>query len=411
MRIIMTPTYTTVSKIEKLLNSTDKIKPAAKNKAELYEEMDVFLRKIKYNSLRKKDKTTVKKFLKKLTSYSKGHIKRLINAHKKGQLQWSDWNKNKSAKTYFREDIILLNNVDKAHNWLSGLATKNILEREYSTFGKTEYEKIRNISVSHLYRIRASRTYQMLGGKFEKTKYSSVPIGERRKPNPYNCPGFLRVDTVHQGDFNKKKGIYWINIVDEVTQFEFVFCVPEICQKYVLPILKELTETCPFKIINFHSDNGSEFINKKVAGFLNGKKIYQTKSRPRRHNDNALIESKNGSIIRKNIGYYHIPATEKNANLLNKYCREWFIPYLNFHRPCLFPTIKTDQKGKEKKYYKQEDVFTPYEKLKSIPNWETFLMSSHSPESLNKIASLMSDTDFALLKNQHKDIIFKQLEF
>ena len=299
MQITMTSTIETVSEIEKLLNSKAKIGITAKTKAELYEELNLLLQSVKYNTLPKKDKTIVRKFILSLTGYSTGHVKRLISAYKKGKLQWSHWDKNTHSKKYGTEDIRLLNKVDKAHNWLSGIATKQIMEREYSKFKKIEYESIKNISIAQLYRLRASKSYKCLGGKFEKTKNTQSAIGERRKPNPYSCPGFLRVDTVHQGDYEKKKGVYWLNLVDEVTQFEFVFCVQEICHKYVLPIIEEVNRICPFKIINFHSDNGSEFINQKVAAFLNKEQIIQTKSRPRRHNDNALVETKNNAIREK----------------------------------------------------------------------------------------------------------------
>lgn len=186
------------------------------------------------------------------------------------------------------------------------------------------------------------------------------------KPRPNGRPGFLRVDSVHQGDLNKAKGVYFINMVDEITQSEFVFCVRTISEKYLKGVLEDLYCICPFTIINFHSDNGSEFINKVVAYILNRLHIRQTKSRPRKHNDNALVKSKNGSIIRKTFGYFHIPATEENAKILNEFCQKWLIPYLNYHHPCGFATSIFDRKGKEKKIY--ETCMTPYGKLKSINN-------------------------------------------
>ena len=57
------------------------------------------------------------------------------------------------------------------------------------------------------------------------TIHTTVNIGERRKPIPNGQPGFIRIDTVHQGDQDKKKGVYHINAVDEVTQFEVIASV------------------------------------------------------------------------------------------------------------------------------------------------------------------------------------------
>jgi len=258
-----------------------------------------------------------------------------------------------------------------------------------------------NISSSHIYNIRKRVSYLRKGKIFDETKSTCIPIGKRMKPKPNGRPGFLRVDTVHQGDLNNKKGIYHINIVDEVTQSEFVFSVPAISEKYLKPVLEDLCIICPFVIINFHSDNGSEYINKVVSDILNRLYIKQTKSRPRKHNDNALVETKNGSIIRKMFGYFHIPATEENANLLNQFNQKWLNPYLNYHRPCGFATTKIDKKGKEKKVYKT--YMTPYEKLKSLPHAEMYLKRHIFFEDLDKTAYDESDTEFGMKMKEEKE--------
>ena len=52
---------------------------------------------------------------------------------------------------------------------------------------------------------------------------------------------------------------------------------------------------------------------------------------------------------------------------VNAFCRDFLNPYVNFHRPCFFPESVTDAKGRTRKRYRFEDVTTPYEKLKSLP--------------------------------------------
>jgi transposase InsO family protein len=98
------------------------------------------------------------------------------------------------------------------------------------------------------------------------------------------------------------KGIYHINAVDEVTQWEIVGATALISEAGLIPVLEAMLEQFPFRIRGFHSDNGSEFINHTVSKLLNKLLIEQTKSRPRRSNDNGLVESKNGAVIRKHIG-------------------------------------------------------------------------------------------------------------
>lgn len=200
---------------------------------------------------------------------------------------------------------------------------------------------------------------------------------------------------MHQGDLvteeGRKKGVYHINIIDETTQWEVVGSVENISEISLKPLLEDMLEQFPFVIKNFHSDNGSEFINKVVARLLNKLLISQTKSRPRHSNDNGLVEAKNGGIIRKHMGYNYIE--QKHASKINKFYKNYFNHYLNFHRPCGFATIKVDKKGKEKKIYKIYQ--TPFEAFKSHPNAEEFLKENITIEYLEKISLKMSDNEAA----------------
>ena len=149
---------------------------------------------------------------------------------------------------------------------------------------------------------------------------------------PQGKPGFIRVDTVHQGDRDGVKGLYHINAVDEVTQYEVVCTVEKISERYLVPVLEGMLAGFPFKLLEFHSDNGSEFINHKVAELLNSLNIALTKSRSRHSNDNALVESKNGSVIRKLLGHAHVP--QHHAERFNLFDQAHLNPYVNYHRPC-----------------------------------------------------------------------------
>jgi citrate lyase gamma subunit len=99
----------------------------------------------------------------------------------------------------------------------------------------------------------------------------------------------------------------------------------------------------PFRILGFNTDNGSEFIHKTVAQLLEKLRVEQTKSRPRQSGDNGLVETKNGAVIRKHIGYGYVDAS--HANRINDFYREYLNPYLNYHRPCAQADVKIDEKG------------------------------------------------------------------
>ena len=142
------------------------------------------------------------------------------------------------------------------------------------------------------------------------------------------------------------------------------------------------------------SDNGSEYINHQVAALLNKLHIGQfTKSRARQCNDNALVEGKNGAVIRHYLGYDHIP--QRFAALVNAFTQEVLWPYLNYHRPCLFATERRDAKGRIRRHYRAQDAATPYEKLKSLPDPARFLKPGASFEALDALAHAQSDLDAA----------------
>jgi len=199
---------------------------------------------------------------------------------------------------------------------------------------------------------------------FSKTRPVCNPIGVRKAPRPNGRAGWVRIDSVHQGDLDGIKGVYHITCVDCVSQWQVEACVQGISEAFLLPVLALILDQFPFEIVGFHSDNGSEYINKKVAGLLNKLNIEQTKSRSRHSNDNALAESKNASVVRKHMGYSHIP--QKYAQPINAFFAQTFNSWLNWHRPCLFATEVVSDKGKIKKVYRHADVKTPLECLAQL---------------------------------------------
>jgi hypothetical protein len=74
-----------------------------------------------------------------------------------------------------------------------------------------------------------------------------------------------------------------------------------------------------------------------------------------------LAESKNASVVRKHMGFEHIP--QQYAQPINRFYQETFNPWLNLHRPCLFSLSVTTPKGKLVKRYRYADVKTPLECL------------------------------------------------
>ncbi len=404
---MLNPTALTLAEIKEFVKS-NKIKFKSQSKTERNKWIENILRQHKYSKCFRPDKTIIRKYIRIMTSLSESQLTRLIADYKKyATLKLKEYQRHQFPKKYHLEEIVLLANIDNAHCCLSGPATKQIIKEDYELSNKVEYNILKDLSVAHMYRLRSTRRYHEKVKVFSKTRPTSVPIGERRKPEPNGQPGYLCVDTVHQGDKKKEKGVYHINIVDMITQYEFIGAVEAISEQFMKPILEELLEKFPFRIIEFHSDNGSEYINKVVVKLLNKLLIKLTKSRPRRSNDNGLVETKNGSVIRKHMGYIHIPRSK--AKVINKFYQDWFNDYLDYHRPCAFPKIIIDKKGKEKRTYPHNMYLTPYAKFKSLKNAEQYLKDNISFIELDKIAHTFSHTDYATQMNKAKEQMSKKI--
>jgi transposase InsO family protein len=305
------------------------------------------------------------------------------------------------AQRYTREDIELLAEVDEAHEALSGPATRKILQRAQYDFKEPRYQRLAELSVAQLYRLRKSRTYRQRRMAYQATRPTKVAIGERRRPQPDGRPGYVRVDTVHQGDREGVKGVYHINAVDEVTQWQVVGATEQISEAYLQPVLKAVLAQFPFKIRGFHSDNGSEFINYTVAELLNKLLIEQTKSRPRHCNDNGLAEAKNGAVVRKHMGYSHIPAL--HAAAIEDFYEGYFNPYLNFHRPCGVPEQVVNA-GKTRRVYRW--YATPWEILRQLPGLAGYLKGDVTVLELEQRACAQTDTAAAKEMQKVKQELF-----
>ncbi len=368
------------------------------------------VKRFSYGRLKRTDKAIVLRFLERVSGYSRQQIARLVKrgGERRAMVKRYCGSRTSFAHTYTGADIRLLAQTDALHGTLSGLATKKLMERAYGIFGDLRYQRLAIISVAHLYNLRQRPSYLQKRQVWTKTRPTGVPIGERRAPAPNNRPGYLRVDSVHQGDQDGIKGVYHINAVDCVTQYEGVATCERISEAFLIPVLEALLHSFPFVILGFHSDNGSEYINRDVARLLNKLMIEeQTKSRSRHSNDNAQAESKNGAIVRKHLGYAHIP--QRFAGPVNAFCRDYLNPYVNFHRPCLFAETITDAKGKQRKRYPYKLMMTPYEKLKSLPLAATFLKPGIDFKQLDAQAAAMSDNAAAEQMNAARSVLFKTI--
>ena len=307
----------TVEEIRSFLDGATTFDFEPPSREEIYQWLGETLRQLGYRSLSKADRGVVKDFCEKVSGRSRSQVTRLIRQYRDcGHIRDRRGSPAKPfTRRYTEADIGVLAELDALHGTLSGPATRKLCQRAFHLYHDPRYERLAMISNGHLYNLRQRRAYQQRRRTVNKTRTTRVQIGERRVPDPQGRPGFLRVDTVHQGDQDGIKGLYHINAVDQVTQRQVVVCVEKISENYLLPALEQLIEAFPFVIQGFHSDNGSEYINQRVARLLEKLRIEQTKSRPRQSNDNALIEGKNGAVIRKHLGHANSHSVSPNRSI------------------------------------------------------------------------------------------------
>jgi transposase InsO family protein len=395
---------TNLEQIRGFLAGSEVVRFAGQRREEVYGWVEKTLVRHQYVGLGRPDKGLLRLYIGQMTGLSRAQVTRLITGYgQTGRVTAAAYQRTRFPTLYTAADVALLAYVDKAHGNLSGPATKRILEREYGEYGQAAYQRVSGISVAHLYRLRNTEAYRKRNTSYQPTRPAPIPIGERRRPQPHGSPGYLRIDTVHQGDQDGRKGLYHINAVDQVTQWEIVAATPQISELWLLPVLEAILEQFPFVIRGFHSDNGSEFINYNVARLLGKLLIEQTKSRAHHCGDNGLVESKNGAIIRKHIGFGHIDA--QHAEAMDQFHRLHLNPYVNFHRPSAVPKIITEANGKRRRVYQQ--WATPFELFRELPRCESYLRPPVTLAELDRFAQAQSDTESALEMQRAKRKLFQ----
>lgn len=361
----------TIRQIEQFLSASATIEfSASGDDSERYAHISRVLKRFDYPRRTKRERGLLRRYLRHTSGYSRAQVTRLVTRWQGNRLAAVPLAKRYHAPTvpfarkYTLADVKLLVEMDKANEDVCGPAIAHLLQRAYRTYDDPRYERLADLSVSHLYNLRKTAGYQAQRKSFTSTRPVCNAIGVRKAPGPKGRAGFIRIDTVHQGDLDGVKGVYHITCVDAVSQWQVQACVQGISEAYLLPVLALVIAQFPFVVLGFHSDNGSEYINHQVAKLLEKLRIEQTKSRSRHSNDNALAESKNASVVRKHMGFEHIP--QPYAKPINAFYQETFNPWLNLHRPCLFATTVTTPKGKIVKRYRHEDVKTPLECLTKL---------------------------------------------
>jgi hypothetical protein len=213
MKIIMNIKHLRpLQQVADFIHGSSTMGPMAATQAERYEWIEATLRHFRYVQLGKADKGLIVAYLGCITGYSRQQLTRLTRHYRnEGRLRWAMRPASGFASCYTDEDIRLLAEIDALHDTPSGPAVKKLCERAWRCFGDARYKRLAGIPVSHLYNLRQSKPYRARRGHFDKTRPVARPIDVRKKPDPQGRPGFICIDTVHQGDADGIKGLYHID--------------------------------------------------------------------------------------------------------------------------------------------------------------------------------------------------------
>jgi len=230
-----------IVEVKRFLKESEVIEFKKRFRKEAYEWIEEALERFDYLNLSKKEKGLIKKYLEKITGYSRPQVTRQIREYREtGRVKVKEYKRNKFERKYTNRDILLLAQTAELHDYPNGAALKKTLERMANKYGKEEYRNISGISVSHIYNLKKTVFYRRSVTFYQETKKTKGrTIGERYKPEPGGKPGYLRVDTVHQGDRDGEKGVYHINTVDEVVQWEVVGAAEKITDCHLIPLLSK----------------------------------------------------------------------------------------------------------------------------------------------------------------------------
>lgn len=173
--------------------------------------------------------------------------------------------------------------------------------------------------------------------------------------------GMLEIDLVcHCGDSAMGEFINTLNTTDIITGWYEAEAILGKSQKAVDETMQKVARRLPFKLCGIDSDNGTEFINGTLKRYADNMKITFTRSRPYKKNDNAHIEQKNFTHVRKVIGYLRLDTKEQQAMLNDLYRNELRL-YINFFQPSQ-KLIKKERHGSKIKR-KYDTAKTPYQRV------------------------------------------------
>lgn len=330
----------------------------------------------RYFEASKKDKSVILQEFCLNTGYERKYaIKRLRMAYLNPKLLTRKKQRRKKASKYMIIKSTLKNlwevsdnaSAARLHAIMPELINKGIHYQEIYPNQKQQelLFKISASSIGRLLKDEERIRYRRINGQTKSGKLKfEIPFAI--DSDRITRPGTLEIDlVVHCGSSTMGHFINTLNSTDIITCWYEAEGIMGKSQRAVNAAMEEIEKRLPFKLEGIDSDNGSEFINANLKRFADNRKITFTRSRPYKKNDNAHIEQKNHTHVRKIIGYLRLD-TQEQLDLLNDLYRNELRLYINFFQPSQKLVEKKRVGSKIKRKYDKPQ--TPYQRVLSNPN-------------------------------------------
>ena len=369
--------------VQEFLAGDETTEPRTRTRAEAYRFIERTLQRFDYFRLGRGDKGLLRRLIARVTGLSRAQITRLLSQHRAtGKLADHRRATRRSfARRYTKTDVELLAELDTLHGTPSGPAARVYCVRACHRFGDRRFERLADISNSHLYNLRRSAAYRT---HREKTPDPKHPVpwttGERWRPGPFEQPGHVRVVAALQPDLPGRRALYHLILVDEVTQFQFVQSVEDLAPPALGPCLATVREAFPFGLRGFHAGPGAETTSHTAAAVLRILRGAERSGPRAPGGGDAHGEPPQGAIVEQ----------------VNAFARRVLAPYLNYHRLCFFRRRRSGPDGRRRdRRHRVADFMTPYDRLRSLPGATACLKPGTTFAQLDAMASAASDNEAA----------------
>lgn len=358
----------------------------------------------RYYGSRRKDKKIILDEFVKTTGHDRKYAIKLL----RGWYKYKQNSINRPHRIYTEHDASVLEKVCDFLDWINSkrikaglaVAVDQLIAGGELRLSQEDRRRILGISPATIDRLltRHGRKPKHKGHSYTKPGTllkSQIPVRTFADWNE-NKVGFCEIDLVgHDGSVARGDFSWTLNFVDVKSAWCEQVAVFNKAQVHVFAGIKTVRGRLPFPLTGIDSDCGSEFINSQLYRFCIAEKITFTRARAGKKNDNAYVEQKNDSVVRRWIGYGRYD-TQEQVNALNRFY-ELLRLYTNFFLPVMKLKAKTRVGSKVIKTY--DKAATPYLRILRAKDVSNVVRSNlRDTYSRLNLVSLKREIDLVLLK-------------